>query len=35
MSTYDFVVGVNLLGLFHSIKTFVPGSYTRARPPIW
>lgn len=22
--TYDFVVGVNLLGLFHSIKTFVP-----------
>jgi NAD(P)-dependent dehydrogenase (short-subunit alcohol dehydrogenase family) len=23
-ATYDFVVGVNLLGLFHSIKTFVP-----------
>jgi NAD(P)-dependent dehydrogenase (short-subunit alcohol dehydrogenase family) len=23
-TTYDFVVGVNLLGLFHSIKTFVP-----------
>ena len=23
-STFDFVVGVNLLGLFHSIKTFVP-----------
>ena len=22
--TYDFVVGVNLLGLFHSVKTFVP-----------
>ena len=23
-ATHDFVVGVNLLGLFHSIKTFVP-----------
>lgn len=23
-ATYDFVVGVNLLGLFHSMKTFVP-----------
>lgn len=31
-STYDFVVGVNLLGLFHSVRTFVPKLVSQGSP---
>ena len=31
-TTYDFVVGVNLLGLFHSVAAFVPRLIAQRRP---
>ena len=33
--TYDFVVGVNLLGLFHSIKRSFRNLWHRGVPPTW
>jgi NADP-dependent 3-hydroxy acid dehydrogenase YdfG len=30
--TYDFVVGVNLLGLFHSVTTFMPQLVAQGSP---
>ena len=34
-ATYDFVVGVNLLGLFHSIKRSFRNLWRRGVPPTW
>ncbi len=31
-STFDFLVGVNLRGLFHSVKTFVPALIAQGKP---